>query len=278
MRLKYLGTAAAEGVPSAFCNCSVCKEARKLGGKNIRARSQVLIDNDLLVDFGADTYSSSVKYGVDLSEIKYFLITHTHSDHYIPMYFNMRGAVYAHDMKIKDVYLCGNSEVERKFWLFHENNLPEEISKNIHFVLLKAFERTKLGDNYVTPLKADHAKNEDAFVYVIEKNGKVMLYCNDTGILPQEDLDYLKNLNVKFDYLNLDCTHGVIEETWGNHMSMKDDKILFDKLKELNVLKKDTKVCVTHFSHNHIVNHNKMKKLAQKYGFTVAYDGMEVNI
>ena len=31
MKIKYLGTAAAEGVPAIFCNCETCKEARKLG-------------------------------------------------------------------------------------------------------------------------------------------------------------------------------------------------------------------------------------------------------
>ena len=56
MKLTFLGTAAAEGFPAIFCNCEYCKEARKLGGKNIRSRSQTLINDDLLIDLPADSY------------------------------------------------------------------------------------------------------------------------------------------------------------------------------------------------------------------------------
>ena len=30
MKLKYLGTAAAEGIPGMFCNCRVCRNALKI--------------------------------------------------------------------------------------------------------------------------------------------------------------------------------------------------------------------------------------------------------
>ena len=55
MKLKYLGTAAYEGVPSLFCNCRVCRLSQKLGGRNIRSRSQALVNGELLLDFNADT-------------------------------------------------------------------------------------------------------------------------------------------------------------------------------------------------------------------------------
>ena len=32
MKLKYLGTAAAEGYPAMFCNCENCKKAQKEKG------------------------------------------------------------------------------------------------------------------------------------------------------------------------------------------------------------------------------------------------------
>jgi len=34
MKVKILGTAAAEGWPALFCRCPACQRARKLGGKN----------------------------------------------------------------------------------------------------------------------------------------------------------------------------------------------------------------------------------------------------
>ena len=58
MILTFLGTAAAEGVPAVFCNCKFCNEARRLGGKNIRTRSQSIVNDDLLIDIPADTFKA----------------------------------------------------------------------------------------------------------------------------------------------------------------------------------------------------------------------------
>ena len=51
MKLRYLGTAAAEGIPGVFCDCKVCREARTKKGRFIRTRSQLLLEDELLIDF-----------------------------------------------------------------------------------------------------------------------------------------------------------------------------------------------------------------------------------
>ena len=38
MKIKYLGTAAAEAIPALFCTCDVCRKARKVGGRELRLR------------------------------------------------------------------------------------------------------------------------------------------------------------------------------------------------------------------------------------------------
>ena len=63
MRIRYLGTAAAEGFPAVFCNCAACKMARELG--ELRTRSQALIDETLLVDLPPETYYHTVRFGID---------------------------------------------------------------------------------------------------------------------------------------------------------------------------------------------------------------------
>ena len=67
MKIKLLGTAACEGIPAMYCNCGVCMNSRKLGGKNLRARTQTLINDDLLIDFNNDTYLNGQRFGIDLS-------------------------------------------------------------------------------------------------------------------------------------------------------------------------------------------------------------------
>ena len=55
MKLKYYGTAAAEGVPAIYCSCDTCKYSMTHGGKNIRTRSQALVNDSLLLDIPPDT-------------------------------------------------------------------------------------------------------------------------------------------------------------------------------------------------------------------------------
>ena len=66
MKIKYLGTAAAEGWPALFCDCPSCQKARELGGKNIRTRAQAVVDGRLLIDFGPDTYLHVIRDGLKL--------------------------------------------------------------------------------------------------------------------------------------------------------------------------------------------------------------------
>ena len=82
MKIKFLGTAAAEGIPSLYCQCETCLEALSKKGRNIRTRCQSLIDDALLLDFGPDTYFHMITQEVRLDKIHHVLITHKHSDHF----------------------------------------------------------------------------------------------------------------------------------------------------------------------------------------------------
>ena len=79
--MLFLGTGAAEGIPTPFCRCRVCENARKKGGKEVRMRSGFRVSRELLIDFGPDLFAGCVKTGTDLYDLKYLLITHTHEDH-----------------------------------------------------------------------------------------------------------------------------------------------------------------------------------------------------
>ena len=95
MKFTYLGTGAAEGVPAMFCSCDTCREVRRRGEGEFHTRSQLLIDGELCIDFPPDAYAHSLKFGVDLSAVKYLLITHSHMDHFYAHDFVLRGYKYA---------------------------------------------------------------------------------------------------------------------------------------------------------------------------------------
>src|SRR5205085_6084603 len=77
----FLGTAAANAFPEAFCKCRNCAQARLLGGPSLRKRSAALINANLLIDLGPDVMAASQMHGCPLDDVRYCLQTHPHADH-----------------------------------------------------------------------------------------------------------------------------------------------------------------------------------------------------
>ncbi len=123
-----------------------------------------------------------------------------------------------------------------------------------------------------------HKRSEDCYIYIIEENGKKLLYANDTGIFPEETFDYLKTLtDTKFDLVSFDCTSGP-KKSGNNHMGFPDNLIVKQRLENMRLVDRDTKYVVTHFSHNGGLLHDDLERLVSGDGFIVAYDGMEIEI
>ena len=64
-------------------------------GKNIRTRAQALINEDLLIDLPPDTYMHKLQHNLDLTSVRYLLITHCHMDHFYPQELTVRGSGYS---------------------------------------------------------------------------------------------------------------------------------------------------------------------------------------
>ncbi len=273
MNLKYLGTAAAEGYPGIFCNCNYCKTAWQLGGKNIRTRSQCILDDLLLIDFPADTYAHVLQHQIDLPNIHSILITHTHQDHLYLEDLGLRCNGFSHQIN-GTLTLYGNSSLSDKFNLFYKQNAADtHLSETLACVELTEFIPVVIENYIVTPLLANHDKNEKCYIYLIQKDGKTLLYGNDTGWFPQATWNYL--IGKEIDCLSLDCTHMKYKEG-SNHMGFPDIPPLLKQLETLNCMKKSTQIVLTHFSHNGHLLHHDMEELSKPYGIQVAYDGLEI--
>lgn len=277
MKFTYLGTAAAEGWPAVFCNCEHCLRAKKAGGRNLRTRSQALVNNDLLIDFPGDTFAHILSNGLDLSAVKYCFVTHSHSDHFIPVDVGYRGGCYAHEITEPTLTFFGNEKVKNKFEYFG-NAYPEDELTGYDFRVLEPFETVTAGDYRVTALPACHKPDEKAFVYIIQQGGKTIYYLHDTGMLPDETFEYLQKNPVRADFISFDCTYGGITgQTWG-HLGLDTDALLRERLSQLGIADENTVCCVNHFSHNGGLIYDEMRPAAEKLGFLTAYDGMTLDI
>lgn len=271
MKIQFLGTAAFEGIPSLFCNCRVCRESMRAGGRNIRSRSQALVDNKLLLDFNADTCAHYLKYPFDWDEIQACLITHSHSDHlYVEdMIINTPGYADAHATWTFYAAEDGYNKIQAITERTKNHIAAKKVEPGVEFTV---------GDYRILPLWADHDPLTSPVFYAItnQAEGKRMLYAHDTGIFPDKTWERLKSETQPFDLISLDCTGCVLTGWVHGHMGLDGDQIVTNRLREMGLVTDKTIVVVNHFSHNAHATHDELVAVAEPQGMVVSYDGMEV--
>lgn len=278
MKIKYLGTAAYEGIPGLFCQCKLCQNATQLGGKNIRSRSGMLINEHILMDFGPDMYLHKLRYGLDLGQITDIFITHTHTDHFVPgdLMISAEGeySYFTKALEGKKIRIYGNSTVKK----IMEAHLKAEFPNGQHtleVIEVTPFVSYNIGDMTVVPLVADHQVGETCLIYLLQQKGNTLLYGNDTGIFPESTFNYLKGHSL--DFVSLDCTGGA----YGGkryHMGFEANYEVKEKLNQLGCIHATTQIVSTHFSHNCKMLHEELENAASPYGLSVAYDGLEITL
>ena len=274
MKLTYLGTAAAEGWPAVFCRCGNCMRALKAGGRNIRTRSQALLNDDFLFDFPTDTYDHMLKNNLDLSNVEYVFFTHSHVDHCTPIDLQMRRSVLAHDMTKKHLTLYGTERVKQR--IREVTDVLENDLYDISFETIENYHTYECGNYKVTPLKAFHVTQDD-MVYVVESEGKTLLYLHDTGPLYDEAIDWLVENKIKADLVSYDCTFAARNGV-GGHLGLDTATLLRDKFMTLGIIDGKTVNILNHFSHNGQTIYDEFVPIAENNGFIVSYDGMRTDI
>lgn len=274
MKLKYYGTAAAEGVPAIWCSCDVCKKSHKYGGRNIRTRSQALVNDRLLIDMPPDTLYHFQYLGLPLNDIEHVLITHRHSDHLHTPTLNVRckgfvmheiapiniyGSMPSIDLIFDDLRKAG--VLERGKW-----NLNE----------LMPFSKIHIDGFDVVPYKANHDFSTYPVIYEISDGQKRMLYGHDTGVFLDETWQYLEQNKPFFNLVSLDCTMGIASSSGHHHMNVDNCVDTKKKMIDIGCADENTIFVLHHFSHNGNLTYDELIPVAEKEGFLVSYDGMEI--
>ncbi len=282
MKVQYLGTGAAEGVPAVFCNCEYCRGLREriAAGSTAerRTRSQVVLDGELSIDFPPDAYAHAVERGVDLSKIAYLLVTHSHMDHFYAHDFILRGYKYAHDMTAPVLTIFGNREVCDVFREDTRREMKAKVAPNVQLRMVGAFQEIAFDDWRAYTFPAHHSSAEP-LLYLVERGGKRVLHLTDTGRLPDESMDFLKTMKKRADVVNLDCTF-LWDDADPNarHMNLKEVAYTIGRLERAGVVDGDTKKVITHFSHNSAPTAEALARAEREYGVIAAYDGMTLTV
>lgn len=188
MEFRYLGTAAAEGFPALFCDCDSCRRARAAGGRNLRGRSQAIIDDRLLLDFPADTGARMLDGRLNLPAIRHCLITHFHEDHLYPAELGMRGRGFAYPADDTPLVLYGTTRSLEP--AANDPHLTAVLENGrVQLREIRPFEPFAVDRYTVTALPANHCPG--ATFYHISDGRVAVLYAHDTGYFYDEVWDWL---------------------------------------------------------------------------------------
>ena len=282
MQFQYLGTAAAEGWPAVFCRCKYCLEAQRLGGKNIRTRSQAIVNDDLLLDLPPDTYMHKLMNNLDLSRVKYLFVTHFHMDHFYPQELTVRGSVYSLEMIIPELEIYCAQETYDYFRRCADGQFDEKSDSAMHWHILKPFETVEAGPYRVTPLPANHMNPaHQPFVYHIvdTREDKSVFYMHDSGYYFPEVWDYLKAQKKPADLFSFDTTLGYEDCGFkSTHMGAPEVIRLKEELEALGIVDKHTHCVMNHFSHNGHLLYDELVELAAPHYIEISYDGMKLTL
>ena len=268
-----MGTGAAEGIPALFCDCDICRQARQRGGKNIRSRATVLVNDTIKIDLPPETLAHVHQYPqINLAGLQHLLFTHSHDDHFAVRELQYLSPNFAPSRReplhvwATDPLLCF---IHRKTEQFFE-------APPLQCHTLCPFEEVIVGSLAVTPVVSNHRDDELCLNFVLRglRDSKTLLYATDTGWYDPPTWKFL--LAQKFDGVVLECGKGVSQSAYDGHLSVEEVIKVREQLVEGGSVRDDTPFYLTHISHTGLLLHEEMERLVAPHRIKVAFDGLEI--
>ena len=284
MKLTFLGTAAANAFPEAFCKCGNCQTARDLGGKNLRKRSAALVNDDLLLDLGPDIMASSQMHNISLTNVQFCLQTHPHADHMDLSHFLSRspgfgviGAPRLHFYASSQTLARADQTFLRDLCGFGLLDKQAEQELNLAIHVIEPLTPIKVGEYRVVAAPANHARNFGASLYAIEKDGCSIFYGTDTAEFMDETWQAFHDHELCFDLVVLDHTYGP-DEPGSDHLCARQVAEHTRRMRSEGILKEGGRVFATHIAHEGNPSHDELSAYAKRKGYEIAYDGLLLSI
>lgn len=282
MEFTFLGTSSWEQSPGLWCACDNCKKALEQGGKNIRANACAWLEPDILLDLPPQIFFQSMRCGVDIRKARCLLVTHAHDDHFAPHW--LWGRKLYEDEKNRDysprfselprLSVFGNTTVYDKVRMIMDKDpggYAMEVTK------VEPFMKYKMEHFAFIGLPANHYDEKNQGLnYIIEKNGKTLLYALDSGyFLPESFAEIKKH---KFDLVVAEGTYGYNSTESETHCNFKKVEKIYHMFVDAKLLKRGSRFCVSHISSHFSPVYEDIAPVMAEKGINVAYDGLSLKL
>jgi phosphoribosyl 1,2-cyclic phosphate phosphodiesterase len=284
MKVTFLGTSAANAFPEAFCRCKNCEKARLLGGPSFRKRSSILINDDLIIDLGPDIMAASQIHGINLTNVRYCLQTHTHADHLDLSHLLSRSPGFG-VIGAPVLNFYASAETLRRAAETFERDLagisllsPEvESVLNLKIHQIETFQPFTFGNYHVIAYPANHAPGMGAMLFSVEENHHAIFYATDTAALFEETWQSFHDFHLQFDLVILDHTYGP-DQPGGDHLSAHQVFECVQRMHCEGIIKQGGRAFATHIAHEGNPSHPELVGFAAVNDYEVAYDGLTLEV
>lgn len=259
MKILFLGTGNAWGLPSELCKCKICesqKNSQDPRDRRLRTSLYLEIDSqNILVDCGPDFGQQRIKYGV--ASIDVLLITHSHQDHigglddlfpYMWASLNWKPILtYIHKDALD--YLKNKKDLAFMFGSSKDKLLEEKT--------VEPGETYNLRRSQIISFKTFHGKFAPGSIgYIIDSEGKRIVYTSDFWYIESNE-DRITEKPIDILIIEANWFNEPENNPWG-HMSFQNS---LDYLRRWN----PNKVYYTHIGNEDQIPGDPMNVLPTKW-------------
>lgn len=269
MRVRLLGTGAADGWPNAWCSCASCSWARETG--TVRCSTSALVDDEVLVDCGPDTPAAASRAGVSLAGVTTLLLTHAHADHVQPLALLARS--WAAPTARLTVVGPPSALAAVRDWIGPHDD--------VRLVEVGDGDRLELEHHTVAVHAAAHDVGtdvlaRDAVIYAVTgQDGARLLHATDTGPLGEQVLAALSG--TAYDLVLLEETFGTRDDHGTGHLDLATFPRELARLRSAGVVGERTDVVAVHLGHHNPRGDELDRRLAS-WGARTVPDLTEIHV
>ena len=252
MKIKFLGTSAGWPLPRLGCNCEICSSKDP---KDTRTRTQLLVNDKILLDAGPDTYKHLVSNNPQ--KIEAIFISHAHHDHVLGLW----DISHIYNRQQVPILFVTQAVLNGIKKIFDTNLLKLKVE------IIKPLEIIHLKNTKVAYFPVVHG-NTPAFGIKV-KESKILAYIPDFNKILPSSQKVIRDC----DLLAIDGSSlSKIGKTAG-HISIDDGIQIAKKLKTKQTY-------FVHLGHKTAPHNSLENYLKENAGpnFYPAYDGLELNL
>jgi len=277
MNIKFLGTAAAEGVPAPFCRCPFCQNVRIVLDKEVRRRCSVMINKNVMIDMGPDMLWTSISFSICYDTILFMLFSHTHFDHLSFSSLLLAHKYYRRTETKRKILIIGSKDLYNYIiYRIKEENV-EYFWDIYDFKIVKPYDMLHLNEYTINVLPSNHTIDQQSLLFTISDNKRTIFYGTDTKPYNVNDL-FINLPKISLDVIISDCTYGPYYNKGGRHLGLLDNIKIRNEMKNKKLITDKSIYILTHFSHDSLLPYTHMQNLGKKNHMVVAYDGLEIDI